>query len=137
MSQYQNHMFAFRSSTYHSAPISVLPPEILSEIFKAYAASDPELLNRVAADLCLVGKYWNTVAGVTPELWTKINLSFPFGHDRLVAAAKRVKASRIERIDVSIEFRDPKWDREEEPDKATGIAAINTVHGWVEDIMVC
>ena len=135
MSRYQNHKITFGSPTSRPIPISGLPFELLSEIFKVYAASDPKVLDRRVVDLCLVGKYWNTVANATPELWTKINLSLPSGHDHLTAATKRVHASKTEKIDVSIEFRYPKWDGEGKFHNGTGIAITNTVHGWVEKIM--
>lgn len=90
-----------------SALIDKLPVEMMREIFKHCAESNPELPYRSAVDLCLVSRYWNEVANNTPQLWTKINLTFPFSDLHLSAASKRVRASKLEGIDVSIDFRDP------------------------------
>ena len=137
MSQHQVQEITFGSSTSHSTPIGArIPTEILREIFKVYAASNPKLLDRRVVDLCLVGKFWNEAARDTPELWTKINLSFPFTHDHLAAATKRVDESKTEKIDVSIDFRDPEWDAKVvELREGANIPATNAVSGWVEEIM--
>ena len=82
-------------------------------IFETYTASYPEVLDRRVVDLCLVRKCWNEVANRTPQLWTKINLFFPFGEDHLCAALKRVHASQFKGIDVSINFHDPAFDGSE------------------------
>jgi len=76
-------------------------------IFEVYAESHPAVRNQRVVDLCLVNKYWDAVANRTPRLWTRINLSFPFARDHLAAMRKRVRASKLEKIDVSIDFRDP------------------------------
>ena len=86
------------------------------KIFETYATSHPKVLNQRVVDLCLVGAYWNKVANITPQLWTKINLSFPFSDPHLAAALKRIHASRLEKIDVRIDFRDPEWDGKEPRD---------------------
>ena len=118
------------------APIKKLPTETLMEIFKTYAESYPEVLNQRVVDLLLVGKDWNMVANRTPQLWTKINLSFPFAFFHLVAAHKRVRASRLQKIDVSIDFRDPDWDsRTEDHYDRDGDIYIPGGHRWVRDIM--
>lgn len=93
-----------------SASINKLPIETLAEIFKVYAVAHPEVLDRRVVDLCLVGKHWKAVADGTPQLWTKINLKFPFGYRQLNAASKRIHASKLEEIDVSIDFRKPYWN---------------------------
>ena len=110
MSQPINHNITFGSSASLSSPIGKLPVETLMEIFKVYAMSNPEVLDQRVVDLCLVAKHWNVVANCTPRLWTKINLFFPFGHRHLAVAQRRVRASKLEEIDVSIDFRDPEWD---------------------------
>jgi hypothetical protein len=92
-----------------SAAITKLPAEILMKIFRIYVGSYPEVRDQRVVDLCLVSRYWNTVANSTPQLWTKINLSFPFTDPHLAAVLKRVHASKLERIDVSIDFCDPLW----------------------------
>ena len=74
------------------------------QIFKAYVESYPEVLDQRVADLCLVGKYWNVVANSTPQLWTRVSFFFPFLGHHLAAALKRVRASRLQEIDVSIDF---------------------------------
>jgi len=107
--------------------------EILSEIFKAYAASPPELLDRRVVDLCLVGKYLNMVTNHTPQLWTKINLSFPFKSQHLAAAFKRVHASQLEEIDVSIDFRDKDWNGDGPLYDDTDVGAIEEFI-WVKSI---
>lgn len=101
------------------------------QIFKTYAESYPEVLDQRVVDLCLVGKYWNAVANSTPQLWTEINLFFPFPDQHLAAALKRVRASRLQKIDVSIDFRNPDWDgidRDEDTYVPGG-------HAWVIGIM--
>ena len=103
-------------------------------IFKTYAESYPEDLDQRVVDLCLVGRYWNEVASSTPQLWTKINLSFPFSGHHLAAALKRVRASKLQEIDVSIDFRDPNWDGDE-PDFDDDDTYIPGDHVWVRDIM--
>ena len=102
---------------------------MLTEIFKIYATSYPEVLDQTVVDLCLVGKHWNAVANCTPQLWTKINLSFPFAHRDLAVAQKRVHASKLEKIDVSIDFRDPNWDGYEPPSDEVTDESV-----WVRDI---
>ena len=136
MPQHQAQEITFESSTSHPTPSNELPTEILVEILKVYAASNPKLLDRRVVDLCLVRKFWNAVAEDTPELWTKINLSFPFTRDNLTAAAKRVNRSKTAKINVSIEFRDPEWDGgQEAAHDGADIAATNAVNGWVQEIM--
>jgi hypothetical protein len=84
------------------------------EVFRIYVGSYPEVRDQRVVDLCLVSRYWNTVANSTPQLWTKINLSFPFTDPHLAAVLKRVHASKFEKIDVSIDFRNPGWDGDED-----------------------
>ncbi|KAF9648049.1 hypothetical protein BDM02DRAFT_2427725 [Thelephora ganbajun] len=135
MSQVEQHNVTFRSLVSHSAPINKLPTEILIEIFKTYTESYPEVLDQRVVDLCLVRKYWNAVANDTPQLWTRINLSFPFTKRHLAAALKRVHASKLEEIDVSIEFRDPDWDGDEPPyDEDEALHPTNE-SVWIQDIM--
>ena len=110
MSRVNQRAVTFGTLASRSPPITKLPAEVLMEIFKAYVKSYPEVLDQRVVDLCLVGKYWNAVANGTPELWTKINLSFPFADHHLAAMVKRIHASKLQEIDVSINFRDPHWD---------------------------
>lgn len=111
------------------------------QIFKTYAESYPEVLDQRVVDLCLVGKHWNAVANSTPQLWTKINLSSPFPHifpfpdHQFAAVLKRVRASRLQKIDVSIDFRDPDWDGSE-TDYHDEDPYIPGEHAWVIGIMV-
>ena len=116
------------------APINTLPVEILKEIFETYVASYPEVLDRRVVDLCLVGKHWNWVANDTPKLWTDIYLTFPFAEHHLLAASKRVRASKEEKIDIFIDFRDPdpEWDGYE-PEYDDIEAADESI--WVRNIM--
>ena len=90
------------------------------KIFETYAESYPTVRDQRVVDLCLVNKYWNTVANDTPQLWTRINLSFPFAEHQVAAAHKRVSASKLEKIDVSIDFRKPKWNWDEPVDDWDG-----------------
>ena len=80
------------------------------EVTIAGKPRSPEVPNERAGALCLVSKYWNAVAHNTPHLWTKINLFFPFADDHLDAARKRIRTSKFEKIDVSIDFCDPEWN---------------------------
>lgn len=102
-------------------------------IFKTYVESYPEVLDRGVVDLCLVSKYWNTVANGTPQLWTKINLSFPFDPYHLAAMRKRVRTSKLEKIDVSIYFRDPDR-REDELDHDLINLHATKESAWVQSI---
>ena len=102
------------------------------EIFKAYAESYPAELDQSVVGLCLVGKRWNAVANSTPQLWTNINISFPFTGDHLDAALKRVRASGLQKLDVFINFCDPDWDGRE-PEYDDGY--IPGGHAWVRDVM--
>jgi len=104
------------------------------QIFKTYAESYPEVLHRRVVDLCLVGKYWNVVANSTPQLWTKINLLFPFPDQHFAAALKRVRASRLQKIDVFIDFRDPDWDGSE-ADYHDEETYVPGGHAWIVGIM--
>ena len=122
------------SSAPRSTPINKLPTEILIEIFETYAKSYPEVRDERIGDLCLVSKYWNTVAHNTPHLWTKINLSFPFSDDRLDAARKRIRTSKFEKIDVFIDFRDPEWNCVEAP-YGEGVADQPVEAIWVHKIL--
>ena len=114
MSQVNQHNVTFGSLASSSAPITNLPTEVLVEIFKIYVESYPEVLDQRVVDLCLVKRYWNAVANDTPQLWTKINISFPFADNHIAAVLKRVCASGLQKIDVSIDFRDPNWDGDED-----------------------
>jgi len=134
MSQVIQRDMTFGSLSSHSAPINKLPIEALMHIFKTYAESYPEDLDQRVVDLCLVGRHWKAVASSTPQLWTKINLSFPFSSHHLAAALKRVRASRLQEIDVSIDFRDPDWDGDE-PDFDDEDTYIPGDHVWVRGIM--
>lgn len=124
---------ALGSSRVHPGLTNRLPAEILSEIFKVYAASNPQLLDQRVVDLRLVGRFWNTIANDTPQLWTKINLSFPFADDHRAVASERIRASRTEKIDVSIDFRDPNWNGEEHPHDGIGSRAANKSI-WVNNV---
>jgi len=118
-----------------NAPIDKLPIELLAEIFKAFAASsNPKLLDWGVVALCLVGKHWNAVANRTPELWTSINITFPFTQDNLAAAFRRIQTSRQEEIDISIDFCDPDWDGDEDLDDDADIDAMKESI-WVQNIM--
>ena len=114
MSQVNQHNVTFGSLASSSAPITNLPTEVLVEIFKIYVKSYPEVLDQRVVDLCLVKRYWNAVANDTPQLWTKINISFPFADNHIAAVLKRIRASGLQKIDVSIDFRDPNWDGDED-----------------------
>ena len=107
--------------TSYSTPIDKLPVEILAEIFKFCAASYPKLPGRRSTDLCLVRKHWNAVANSTPQLWTKINLSFPCEPDHLSAAQRRVVASKQEKIDVSIKLYTALWCNDERSLDSTSV----------------
>jgi len=134
MSQVNQHNLTFGTLAIQSAPITKLPIEVLSGIFKTYAESYPEVLGQGVADLCLVGKYWNIVANGTPQLWTKINISFPFTDHHLTTTLKRVHASKLEMIDVSIDFCDPNWDGDEPRYDTDGNIPTNETI-WVQGIM--
>ena len=117
----------------HPAPITKLPTEVLMRIFKCYAKSHPEVLDQRVVDLCLVGKYWNKIANGTPQLWTKINFTFPFTRRHRDAVLKRLRASKLQKIDVSIDFRDPSWDGEEMLRDENGfIKLVKSVLGGTE-----
>jgi hypothetical protein len=118
-----------------SAAITKLPTEVLMKIFQIYVESYPAARDQRVVDLCLVSRYWNTVANGTPQLWTKINLSFPFTDPHLAAMLKRVHASKFERIDVSIDFCDPGWDGDEPRYNANGSNPYTEESTWVQNIL--
>ena len=91
------------------APISKLPVEVLGEIFKCYAESYPEVLNERIVDLCLVSQYWKTIAEATPQLWTRINLFSPLSDSKITVAMNRIRASKLQGIDVSIKLKNTNW----------------------------
>jgi len=91
-------------------PVTKLPPEITSEIFKFVVLSSKKGRSSGVKALCLVDKCWNNIANATPDLWTKVTLAYPFHADQLSAAQKRLKASEPKNIDVEIDLRDPTWD---------------------------
>ena len=134
MSQVNQQEITFGTLATQSAPITKLPAEVLTEIFKTYVESYPEILGQEVADLCLVSKYWNAVANSTPQLWTEIDLSFPFTNHHLTAVLKRVRASKLEKIDVSIDFYDPNWDGDEPRYDEHDTFHTNETT-WVQDIM--
>lgn len=103
-------------------------------IFKTYVESYPEVLDRRVVDLCLISRYWNTVANGTPQLWTKINLSFPFADHHLAAMLKRVHTSKLEKIDVYIDFRDPDWNGDDPDHDLDGVNLLTKESIWVQDI---
>jgi len=104
-------------------------------VFKSYAESYPEVRDQRVVDLCLISKYWNTVANGTPQLWTKINLSFPFAHHHLAAMLKRVRTSKLEKVDVSINFRDPDWNGDEPDHALNGVNPHTEESIWVQNIL--
>jgi hypothetical protein len=135
MSQVLQYDVTFDCLVSRSAPITKLPTEVLVEIFKTYAESYPEVLDQRVVDLCLVGKYWKAVANSTPQLWTNLNISFPFTDDHLAGVLKRVRASKFQKIDVFIDFRDPNWAGDEPRyDEDEGFYLTNEAI-WVQEIM--
>lgn len=92
------------------SPVTKLPLEITSEIFKFVVLSSKKGRSSGIKALCLVDKCWNNIANTTPDLWTKVTLAYPFHADQLSAAQKRLKASEPKNIDVEIDLRDPTWD---------------------------
>lgn len=94
--------------------IDKLPVEMLARIFELYVETYPEVLDIEVVDLYFVSKRWRDVANITPRLWTKINITFPFKKNHLDAMHKRIQDSKLQNIDVSIDFRnpDPDWDGE-------------------------
>ena len=134
MSQTNQRNPTFGALATQSGPITKLPTEVLTEIFKTYAESYPEVLGQGVVDLCLVGKYWNMVANGTPQLWTKIDLSFPFTDQHLTAVLKRVHASKLKNIDVSIDFCDPNWDGDE-PYYDEGDTTPTNETIWIQGVM--
>ena len=130
MSQAHQRDTIIGSPTSQHPPIAKLPTEVLTKIFRAYVESYPEALNERVVDLCLVGKYWNAVANNTPQLWTNINLFFPFTDDNLAAMRKRVYASKLQSLDVFIDFYDPNSEGgDNDPTKLHRQAA------WVQAVM--
>jgi hypothetical protein len=119
--------------TARPAPITMLPTEVLTEIFKTYVESYPD---KGPVDLCLVGKYWNAVANATPQLWTNIRFSFPFTSGHLIRVLKWVRASKLQKIDVLIDFRDPSSPGGDEPeyDEGENLRCTNEFV-WVQGIM--
>lgn len=111
-----------------------LPAKVLMRIFKTYAESYPEVLDQRVVDLCLISKYWNTVVNDTPQLWTKINLSFPFDPHHITAMLKRVHTSKLEKIDVSIYFRDPDRNGDELVHDLINLDYTTKESAWVQII---
>ncbi|KDR70769.1 hypothetical protein GALMADRAFT_42452, partial [Galerina marginata CBS 339.88] len=59
------------------APIRVLPPEMLGEIFLAYITpDDAEDPGRSPLQLCRISSAWRSIAIATPQLWS--HLSVPY-----------------------------------------------------------
>ena len=105
------------------------------KIFETYVESYPAVRDQRVVDLCLVNRYWNVVANGTPQLWTRIKISFPFAGHHLAAVHKRVRASKLRKVDVSIDFRDLGWDGSE-PHYNQNEAVYRTRESiWVQDIM--
>ena len=104
------------------------------KIFEFYAESYAAVHNQRIVDLCLVSRYWNTVASGTPQLWTKVNLSFPFADHHLAAMLKQVRNSKLEKIDVSIDFRNPDWDGDEPDYDVDEVDPLTEESVWVQNI---
>ena len=134
MSEINQHNITFASPVPQSAPITKLPAEVLMNIFEIYAESYPAICDQRVVDLCLVSKCWNAVASRTPRLWTKINISFPFADHHLAAVLKRVQASKLEKIDVSIDFRGPGWDGNEPHYNGRALHRTDEFN-WVQNIV--
>jgi hypothetical protein len=125
---------ALGNSTSRPAPITRLPAEILSLIFKTYAKSYPEIRDARAGYLCLVSRYWNTIANSTPHLWTEISLIFPFADDHLDVARRRIRTSKRKNLDIFIDFRDPHREWEQSPNDAH-VADEPAQSVWVSKIL--
>ena len=134
MSRGNQQNLTFEGSAPQSVPIARLPTEVLMKVFKTYAESYPAVRDQRVVDLCLVSTYWNAVANDTPQLWTKINLTFPFADHHLAAMLKRVHASKLEKIDISIDFCDPGWDGYE-PQYDISEPTLTKESIWVQDIL--
>ena len=90
-----------------SGPITTVPIELITEIFKFVVLSSEAARSHAVKDLCLVGKHWNDIANATPDLWTKVTLVHPLSPNQLSAVRKRLKASEPKVIDVEIDLREP------------------------------
>jgi len=120
------------------SPITKIPPEIMSEIFKFVVLSSKKRRSSGVKALCLVDKRWNDIANTTPDLWTKVTLAFPFHADKFFAVQKWLKASEPKDIDVEIDLRDPDWDEPVEEiwfpstDSLRGVIAVlrGSEHRW-------
>jgi hypothetical protein len=87
--------------------VTKVPPEIMREVFKLVVLSSEEARSHGVKALCLVGRYWNNVANATPDLWTKVTLTYPLHADQLSAAQKWLKASEPRVIDVEVVLYNP------------------------------
>lgn len=115
------------------SPVAKLPPEIMIEVFKFVVLSSKKGRSSGVKALCLVDKCWNNIASTTPDLWTKVTLTYPFHADQLSAVQKWLKASEPKDIDVEVDLRDPAWDEPVEevwlPSKNSLQAAIAVLRG--------
>ena len=100
-----------RDVTSKPGPITKVPLEIVTEIFKFVVLSSEEARSHGVKDLCLVGQDWNHVAKATPDLRTKVTLAYPLHAGQLSAAQKWLKTSEQKAIDVEIDLCDSAWDK--------------------------
>ena len=91
-------------------PISKIPPEIITEVFKLVVLSSEEARSHGAKTLCRVCKHWNEIANITPDLWTKVTFDYPLHADQLSAARKWLRTSRQKAVDIEIDLCFPAWD---------------------------
>ncbi|KAF8060749.1 hypothetical protein FPV67DRAFT_1423717 [Lyophyllum atratum] len=98
----------------HRPPLSVLPNELLSEIFlrATHDASDRYESISTPITISQVSSRWRHVAISTRALWSTIIITFPTSRDQLSRAVTWLKRSQSYPLDIFLDFRDPSWDWE-------------------------
>ena len=114
------------------SPITKVPLEIITEIFKFAILSSEDARSHGVKALCLVDKCWNRIANATPDLWTKITLVYPLYADRLSAIKKWLEASEPKVIDLEVYYFGYRWSTYPEdnwlpPEKSDAFPDVITV----------
>ncbi|KAH9936281.1 uncharacterized protein B0H18DRAFT_319055 [Fomitopsis serialis] len=109
IARYLNHVFDLRSRLNTFAPISVLPPEVLSEVFMRMAGPSsyslpPPWSNSPYGWICIshVCRHWRNVALGCPALWGKLAVTTQ--HEWTKELLERSKKAPLY---VTVDFRTP------------------------------